>query len=141
MQLFGTQVAKSGRSQVNLFSMVKRALTLQDVQFWLICYVISFLMYQLFSIHLAHINIINLILFPFSVILIGNIVNQLFSGTPLLLQLFYPSYKNLSNSNVLVYIILGFVKLWIYINVWRYSFIIGLVGLIFTLHYARKLIK
>lgn len=140
-QLFGTKAIDYRGSQFYLLSMVTRIFTLQNIKFWLLTYVVSVVIFQLFG--WRRIDFINIILFPFSVILIGSIANLFVPSMPQLYRLLYPSsYKvlflNLSKVWAVIMII---IKLIIYVIVWRYTFILGIVGLMITINNARKLIK
>lgn len=141
-QLFGTKATGYIESDINFLSVVKRVFTLQNIKFWLIVYLVSLIIYQFFRLKSGFISSINLILFPFSVILVGSLANQFILSMPQIYRLLYPTYRNLSNrQNMIVLVITNIIKFLIYVIVWNYTFIVGIVGLVVTMNNARKLTK
>jgi len=139
-QLFGTKVVGS---EFNYLSVVKKILALQHVKFWLLTYLVSFFIFQFFRSYIIFVDSINLILFPFAVIIVGIIANKFMLSIPVIYKLLYPTWKNnLSNhQNKVMFIITNIIKFVIYVIVWRYTFILGVVGLIITINNARTLAK
>ena len=142
-QLFGTKATEYIDSQFNFLSVVKRIFTLQNVKFWLLTYLVSLIIFQFFRSYIPLIDSINFVLFPFTVIVVGTIANQFILSMPLIYKLLYPTYKqNLSNHhNKIMLVITNIIKFIIYVIVWRYTFILGIIGMIVTINNARKLTK
>lgn len=140
-QLFGTKA----RIAVGGTHVLKSFFNLQPVKFWIITYFVSFGIYQLFNeVFYLSTNIlkINMIFFPFSVIIAGRIANISYLYVPWIYKLLYPSYKVSSNSsNLLKKLIVLVIKFYIYLFIWHFSFIIGTIGLIITMIDLQKLSK
>ncbi|MDQ0300431.1 putative neutral ceramidase superfamily lipid hydrolase [Salibacterium salarium] len=139
-QLFGT---KAVDSEFKFLSVVKNFFTLQNVKFWLLTYLVSFIIFEFFSSHIILINSVNFILFPFTVIIVGTVANQFVLSISLVYRLMYPTYKHSlsNNQNKVMLIITNIIKFFIYIVLWRYTFILGIAGLIITINNARTLDK
>lgn len=141
-QLFGTKAIEYTDSKFNFLSVVKRIFTLQNVKFWLITYLVSLIIYQFFNFRVELLAAFNFVLFPFAVIFIGSIANHFILSIPRIYRLLYPTYKNLSTfQNKVVLVITNIIKFFIYVIVWNYAFIVGIVGLVVTSNNARELTK
>lgn len=141
-QLFGTKAIEYTDSKFNFLSVVKRIFTLQNVKFWLITYLVSLIIYQFFNFRVELLAAFNFVLFPFAVIFIGSIANHFILSIPRIYRLLYPTYKNLSTfQNTVVLVITNIIKFFIYVIVWNYAFIVGIVGLVVTSNNARELTK
>ncbi len=138
-QLFGT---KAIRKKGVFFVFLKRFLTLQTFTFWVFTYLVSIAIFYFFSMNLPFIDIMNLIFFPFSLILLGSIGNRFYFSVPFLHTILYPSlHKKHYPNNGLAKIILYIVKVILFYFVWFYSFFIGIIGLLLSIHHTRILVK
>lgn len=143
-QLFGIKSTEYIDSELNFLSVMKNIFTSQNVMFWLLTYGISIILHQFFmpSGIIRITALTNVILFPFAVIFIGSIANRFIFSVPLIYGLTYPTYKNIINQENKLMLIIGvLVKCTIYIIVWRYAFILGIIGLVLTIKHARKFTK
>lgn len=137
-QLFGIK-ATDYTPNLHVLSLLKQIFTLQSIKFWIVTYIISFIFYYFFKTNIIFIDIFNIILFPFSVILLGTIAIS-FRGQ--LYRLLYPSIRTIYvNQHFLIAIMIGILKLILYIAVWKYTFILGIVGFIIRINEAIKLLK
>ena len=151
-QLFGVK-ALDYQPKINALSVLKQILTLQSIKFWIFTYVIAFVFYYLFTTDFIKLNkfipflatdmtwmyIINMILFPFSAILLGTLAIK---ARGQVYRLLYPSIQiTYVNQHFFVAIILGILTIILYIIVWRFSFVIGIIGIIITVNDALKLLK
>jgi len=140
--LFGTKAVDPHQQQNHFLLVVGKVFTMQKVMFWLLAYVFAVGCFYLFGGSFIPLAIINTILFPFSVILIGYIARLFSQSAPFIFRLLYPNYKPLFNFySKLVAVLLIIIKTIIYMFVWQYSFVVGILGLALMIFYANKLAK
>jgi len=144
-QLFGTKAIISGEDTSSFSVLLKTFLKLQPIKFWVIAFIVSFLINHFFTFGLYlpyFFNKVNIFLFPFAVMLVGKISILGYPTIPMIRELLYPSYKvNLESSHLIITVITLLIKSIIYIIVWNYTFIIGVLGLIMALDDVKKLSK
>lgn len=140
--MFGTEAIDPHQQQNHLLLVVGKVFTMQKLTFWLLAYAFALGCIYLFGGLFIPLAIINTILFPFSIILVGHFARLFMQSIPILYRLLYPQYKPLFNfySN-LVAILLIVIKIVIYLYVWKYSFVLGILGLALVIFYANKLAK
>ncbi|MFK3936807.1 hypothetical protein ACI2JA_04750 [Alkalihalobacillus sp. NPDC078783] len=136
-QWFGT---KSVHSKSTIFSVLKNFVTLQSIKFWVLAYVFSMIVDLFFGSNSILIDSVNLVLFPFAVILIGTVANQFIMSARFVYILLYPTYKNLTNSQSIMFIlVVNVLKFIFFIIVWKYTFVLGVIGLILSIYNAQKM--
>ncbi|WP_222119469.1 hypothetical protein [Siminovitchia fortis] len=143
--LFGTKAAGVSGRNLSYQTVIKNTMRLQPIKFWAFTYIVAFLIYQFISptFYLPFfVNIVNLILFPFSAMLMGKLANFFYPSFSFIRAILYPSYKtNPDSSNIFAAVFVLVVKLIIYIMIWHYTFIIGILGLIIAINDVKNLSK
>lgn len=135
--LYGVSAGAEGK----LLLIGKNTITLQPILFWVLSYVVSVVIFLFFKSYIPLLNILNVVLFPFAVMLIGDIAIKFTFSFPLLYGLLYPTYKDYVNShNTFIRILIIVLKIGIYIVVWRYTFILGVIGLMIKISHTQKMI-
>lgn len=109
---------------------VQELFQLKDKSFWLKAYGLSvvfwlFLANGQFSLT----TLLNVILFPFVLILLAEIA-ELLSGMPTIAQWLYPATNQLSREGWLKRVLWYGSKLALYFILWKFSFILGLIGVV-----------
>lgn len=140
--LFGTKAVDPYKQQNQFQLLVGKIFTMQSIKFWLLAYLYAVGCFYLFGTSFTVLAIINTVLFPFSIILIGYVARLFMQAIPFIYRLLYPQYKPLFNFyNKLVAVLMIVIKVAIYVYVWQYSFVIGILGLVLVIIYANKLVK
>lgn len=130
----------SVHSKSTIFSVLKNFCILQPIKFWVLSYVLSMIIESFFGSNSILIDSINLILFPFAVILIGTLANQFITSARFLYILLYPTYRNLTNSQSIMFLlVVNVLKLIFFIIVWKYTFVLGVIGLVLSIYNAKKM--
>lgn len=141
-QLFGLKASGTIKKRS---SAIKNFFRLQSWKFWLITYLFAFIIFYFSTITYNYefiIHVANVFFFPFSVLLFGKVANFLKASSPMAYVLLYPSHKKHLNSVRRIYNLIFFlIKVVIFIVVWHYSFIIGIIGLILTISDVKNLTK
>jgi hypothetical protein len=142
-KLFGTKATDYKGSDVKLSSILKKIFTIQPVKFWLITYSVSLIIQYFLGSNVLVINIINTVLFPFSIILLGSMAISIGHSNSFLFRLLYPSaFKVLFvDSSKLAGVLMVIIKLILFYIVWRFTFILGIIGFLLTVSHARNLLK
>ncbi|MEK4566886.1 hypothetical protein MKX54_19590 [Alkalihalobacillus sp. FSL R5-0424] len=136
-QWFGTN---SVHSKSTIFSVLKNFVTLQPIKFWVLSYVLSMIIELFFGSNSILIDSVNLILFPFAVILIGTLANQFIMSARFFYILLYPTYRNLTNSQSIMFLlVVNVLKFIFFIIVWKYTFVLGVIGLVLSIYNAKKM--
>lgn len=155
--LFGVSTTNITNRKLDKFTFLKSLLRIQSFKFWLIAYLLSFIVYYFAEYHVEvyteHINLtlmefspfillLNFILFPFSIILLGKIGSKMIQLPKFIYVLFFPTVKisKYINSPVLIFF-LFVLKLVLFYLLWTYSYIVGIIGLILMLIDAKNLSK
>lgn len=103
---------------------------LKDKAFWLKAYGLS-VVFWLFlgNGQFSLTTLLNVILFPFVLILLAEIA-ELLSGMPTIAQWLYPATNQLSREGWLKRVLWYGSKLVLYFFLWKFSFILGLIGVV-----------
>lgn len=156
-ELFGVTATNITNKQLSKFTFANNLLMIQSIKFWLITYAISFVVYYVSGVNTDFITtyiplssvvyssfflILNLLLFPFSVLLFGRFGSSLTRFPIFFYVLIFPSAK------IRTYIdgsfkrlIIGLLKLILFYFVWLHSYILGIIGIIILLIDAKNLSK
>lgn len=115
----------------------------QGIYFWIISYVSSFIIYSLLDAYSTTLlNILNLFLFPFALILFSQLQIYFTGSMNGLAQWLAPNFRvNKSFSSGIVTFLWYASKLIMYYFVWNFSFIIGVLGILITLINSGKINK
>lgn len=139
---FGITEESSNKIENKFLSIFKT----QSIKFWIYSYLFSYFVYWFNntyyyrgSLKLFSLNGINLILFPFAIIVLGELSVQFFKKDTFLYNLFYPSINKISSFGILTMILFFILKLSLYRIVWSFSFIIGIVGVLLNIYYSKKI--
>lgn len=142
--LFGVSAVRDN-SASPIVSSLKQFVRLQPLKFWMYSYVISIIVYFLLSKSLqapVFFYYINVLLFPFSVMLVGKVANFFYFSAPWMHALLYPSFRTASglSSSILKGIML-IIKIIIYVMVWNYTFFVGIIGLLVAMSDVKNFSK
>ncbi|HLR75539.1 MAG TPA: hypothetical protein VK077_09710 [Virgibacillus sp.] len=138
-RLFGIK-AVDARGKSSLF---KSFFRIQTWKFWLMTYAFAIVVFYIFNItYYDFVFIVNVILFPFSAMFIGKVANFFKPSSQIVYGLLYPSHKkHLHSNNQLFNLVFILIKIGVFIVIWRYSFIIGIIGLIIVMNDVKNLSK
>lgn len=135
--LYGISASARG----NALTLGKKTLTLQSIKFWVLTYLFSVIVFQFLKSYIPLADYLNLILFPFSVMLVGDIAIRFINSFPLLYNLLYPTVKiKYGTQSTIKLLLISILKIVIYIIVWKYTFVLGIIGLIYKVNDTRKMI-
>lgn len=103
----------------------------QGIPFWIISYVASFLIYNFLSSEIGILKIMNLLLFPFTLILFAQIQVFFTGSMNRLARWIAPDFRTYGAFSSGFGSILWYIsKLFFYYCVWGFSYVLGIIGII-----------
>lgn len=145
---FGAQHTAANENQQGKLANIKMVFSLQNKLFWVNSYLMAVIYLILSNGSFSHFSfpsifhLINAILFPFSVIVMGSIAIRFRNIMPGVYYWLYPTYKKSPNINSMLFLIIWYViKFMFYYFIWATSFLWGILGILLAAINARKIEK
>ncbi len=144
----GAQHTAADENKQGKLANIKMVFSLQNKLFWVNSYLLAIIFLILSNGSLSNFNfpsifhLINAILFPFSVIVMGSIAIRFRNFMPGVYYWLYPTYRKSPNINSMLFLLIWYVvKVMFYYFIWTTSFLWGVLGILLAALNARKIEK
>ncbi|MDM8213792.1 hypothetical protein QUW13_07875 [Enterococcus hirae] len=111
----------------------------QPAKFWLLAFLFSFIAFRLqsyTSLLATYLYLFNLITFPFAALFLGVWAKKRLPRK--IRSLFFPSYQNILHLGSWQVIVWYLLKILLFYIIWKFSWILGPLGLLFFYHLPAK---